>query len=129
MDIISMYPEYLRHFNRDDYRDAFAKYKTESSAFFAGLNGDNIERAITEIMDFAENELRRRLGRKPKCFDLRSFLCVYLCPAAMGYGSAEAQKFAFALAEKWSEKYPEFGFKAGKFEDIASGFRTKPFSF
>ena len=129
MDVISKYPDYLRHFNRDDYREAFAKYINECGAFFAGLNSNNIDGEISKLMDFAANELRRKLGRKPKCFDLRSFLCVYLCPAAMEYGTDEATKFASALAERWSKEYPEFGFEAGRFEDIASGFRTKPFSF
>lgn len=129
MEIISMYPEYLRKFNRDDYRAAFEKYKAENESFFAALCDESIGSEVAAVMDFAANELRRRLGRKPKCFDLRSFLCVYLCPAALGFGTEASEKFALTLAEKWSAEYPGFRFEAGKFEDIATGFRTKPFSF
>lgn len=129
MDIISMYPEYLRHFTRDDYSAAFEKYKAECESFFAGLSDGNIDGEISRLMGFAANELRRKIGRKAKCFDLRSFLCVYLCPAALDYGTEAARKFAYSLAEKWSASYPEFSFEAGRYEDIASGFRTKPFGF
>lgn len=129
MDVISMYPEYLRQFNRDDYRAAFEKYKTENLSFFVSLCDESIGNEVAAIMDFAANELKRKIGRKPKCFDLRSFLCVYLCPAALDFGTAASEKFALALAESWSSEYHEFQFEAGGFEDIASGFRTKPFSF
>lgn len=129
MDIISMYPEYLRHFTRDDYSAAFEKYKAECKPFFAHLSGDNMDFEISRLMDFAAIELRRKIGRKAKCFDLRSFLCVYLCPAALDYGTEEARDFASALAEKWNKSYPEYSFEVGFFQDIASGFRTKPFSF
>lgn len=129
MDIMSMYPEYLRHFNRDDYRETFGRFKTEYSGFFEEISSDNKDEKISGIMDFAAKELRRKLGRKPRCFDLRSFLCVYLCPAAIDCGTLEARCFASELAERWSKEYPEFGFEAGCFEDIASGFRTKPFGF
>ena len=129
MDIISMYPEYLRHFTRDDYSAAFEKYKAECKSFFAGLSGNSIDFEISRLMDFAADELRRKIGRKPKCFDLRSFLCVYLCPAALDYGTEEAQNFASSLAEKWNRAYPEYSFEVGNYKDIASGFRSKPFSF
>ena len=129
MDIITMYPEYLRHFTRDGYSAAFEKYKAECSRFFAGLSADNMDSEISRLMDFAANELRRKIGRKAKLFDLRNFLCVYLCPAALDYGTELTQDFAFALAEKWNRSYPECSFEVGAFRDIASGFRTKPFSF
>lgn len=129
MDLISMYPEYLRHFTRDDYSAAFEKYKAECGGFFAQLSHDNIDGEVARLMDFAARELRRKLGRSAKCFDLRSFLCVYLCPAAMEYGTEEAKAFAAALAEKWNAAYPEHRFEVGSYRDIASGFRTKPFSF
>ncbi len=129
MDIISMYPEYLRHFTRDDYSAAFEKYKTECARFFAELSGDNMGSEISRLMDFAANELRHKIGRKAKLFDLRSFLCVYLCPAALDYGTELTQRFASALAEEWNKAYPEHSFEVGNYKDIASGFRTKPFSF
>ena len=126
MDIISMYPDYLRHFTRDDYSAAYEKYKAECKDFFAQLNDGSTKAEVSRIMDFAANELKRKMGRKAKCFDLRSFLCVYLCPAALDYG---AEDFASSLAEKWNSAYPEYSFEVGRYEDIASGFRTKPFSF
>ena len=129
MDLISMYSEYLRHFTRDDYSAAFEKYKAECKPFFAGLSGDNMDGEISRLMDFAAKELRRKIGRKTKCFDLRSFLCVYLCPAALDYGTEEARDFASALAEKWNKSYPEYSFEVGCYQDIASGFPTKPFRF
>lgn len=128
-NIISVYPDYLRHFTRDGYPAAFKKYKTESSGFFEELSDGNIDSAITQLMDFAANELSRKFGRKTKCFDLRCFMCVYLCPAALDYGTEAARKFAYSLADKWSKAYPDFGFEAGRYDDIASGFRTKPFGF
>ena len=129
MDVISMYPEYLRHFTRDDYSAAFEKYKAECKPFFARLSGGNMDFEISRLMDFAADELRRKIGRKAKCFDLTSFLCVYLCPAAFDYGTEEARDFASALAEKWNASYPEHSFEVGSYQDIASGFRTKPFGF
>ena len=129
MDVISMYPEYLRHFTRDDYSAAFEKYKAEYKPFFAQLSEDNMDGEISLLMDFAAKELKGKIGRKAKCFDLRSFLCVYLCPAALDYGTEEARNFASALAEKWNASYPEHSFEVGSYQDIASGFRTKPFGF
>lgn len=126
MDIISMYPEYLRHFTRDDYSVAYQKYKAECKSFFDKLCDGNMELEISRLMDFAADELKSKIGRKTKCFDLRSFLCVYLCPAALDCG---AESFASALAEEWNKAYPEYSFQVGSYTDIASGFRTKPFSF
>ena len=40
-----------------------------------------------------------------------------------------ARDFAAALAEKWNKSYPEYSFEVGCFQDIASGFPTKPFRF
>ncbi len=129
MKFLYDYTEYLRQFNREDYAAAYGRLKAESEKFFADMTEDGIDRAVSEIMDFTENELRRRLGRKAKCFDLRSFFCVYLCPAAYGFGTPAARHFADALCGKWNEAHPDFCFEVGEYEGIATGFRTKPFSF
>ena len=129
MDIISMYPEYLRRFTRDGYCAAFEKYKTECARFFDGLSAVNMDSEVSRLMDFAADELRSRIGRKSKLFDLRSFLCVYLCPAALDYGTEPSKEFAFTLAEKWNKAYPEHSFEVGNYRDIVSGFRSKPFGF
>ena len=126
MDIISMYPEYLRHFTRDDYSAAFQKYMASCKSFFADLSDGNMDYELGRLMNFAADELSRKIGRRSRCFDLRSFLCVYLCPAALEYG---AEGFAAALASKWNMTYPEYSFEVGSYKDIASGFRTKPFGF
>ena len=127
MNIISIYPEYLQHFTRDDYPVAFEKFKAEYSGFFAGLSDDKIDAAVSQLMLFAADELSRKIGRRAKCFDLSSFLCVYLCPAALEFGTEAARDFAFSLAESWNKLYPEFSFEVGSYEDIVTGFRTKPF--
>lgn len=127
MDILSMYPEYVRLFTRDDYAAAFEKYRGECAGFFAGLREDTVDAAVDSVMDFAGNVLRRKLGRKPRCFDLQCFFCVYLCPAANACGTEAAAAFAERLAAKWSKAYPDFPLEAGNYEDIAKGFRTKPF--
>jgi len=129
MDILSDYSEYLRHFTREDYPAAFKKYKAECEKYFAAMTESDTNAEVSKAMAFAEKELSRRLGRKAKCFDLRSFFCVYLCPAAKSLGTETAVSFANTLCEKWNTAQPEFSFEAGTYEDIIAGFRTKPFSF
>ena len=127
MRTVSMYPEYLRLFTRDDYAAAFERYRGDCAEFFEGLTEESVEAEVGKLMEYADGLLRRRLGQRTRCFDLRSFFCVYLCPAAIAFGTEAAQHFAERLAEAWNEKYPEFHLEAGAYEDIAKGFRTKPF--
>ena len=127
MDLVSMYPEYLRLFTRDDYAAAFERYCGDCADFFAGLTVESVEAEVGKLMEYTDGLLLRRPGRRTRCFDLRSFFCVYLCPAAVAFGTEAARRFAEGLADAWNGKHPEFHLEAGAYEDIAKGFRTKPF--
>lgn len=126
--LTAAFPRCLQEFSRDGYAAAFGSYCGDCADFFASLREEDVKNAAEQLMGFAESKLPRRLGRKPMLFDLRSFFCVYLCPAALKHGGASAL-LAEALADEWNGRYPDFSFEPGRFEDIASGFRTKPFGF
>ena len=129
MDWFSRYLDHLRHFQRGEYAAAFARFAGECESLFAELTEEKLREETERFLAFAAGELKPRLGRRAKCFDLRCFLCVYLCPAALAYGTETARRFAAEMNEAWNRAYPEFTFEPGSFEDIASGFRAKPFSF
>ena len=125
--LTAAFPQCVKDFNRRDYRAAYKNYCADCKEFFTGI-GD-IDEAVSSVLAFADKKLEKRFGRSTMLLDLRTFLCVYLCPAALDYGTEEARDFASALAEKWNKSYPEYSFEVGCYQDIASGFRTKPFSF
>lgn len=124
--ILSQYPSYMQHFNRTDYAVAFDNYSKSSEKFFAGLQNDDIPEAVSLVMEAAEDMRKRKFGSNARLFDFRAFLCVYLCPAALAANDA-SRAFAQALADEWNSRYPKLSFRLGSYEEIASGFRDKPF--
>lgn len=124
-NILSQYPRCVARFDRDTYAEEFRHFtdccKEELSS--------PPENAVNELFAFIEKAQGRKFGRASRIFDLRVFLCVYLYPAAMRIGTDEALAFAESVRVRWNEKYPQSPFDAGSYEDIASGFRTKPFGF
>ena len=120
--LLSAMPRCVQHFGRDGYADEFAGFSGVLSEYLAAPHGDTVQ----ELMQHAEALTVRRIGRGARLFDMRCFLCVYVCPAALKLGeTALAQE----LCEAWCARFPGYSFELGQYEDIASGFRTKPFGF
>ena len=115
-------PRCVQRFDRDNYAEEFARFCAVCREYFSVPRPDFAE----EFMAFTRRKTEKRIGRSSKLFDLRVFLCVYLCPAGKTVGGEAAER-ASELAAAWNAAYPQFFFEAGSYEDIASGFRTKPF--
>lgn len=126
--ITSQYPGCMQDFNRRDYAVAFDNYSRSTERFYADLKCEDIGEAVSQLTGIAKDMQKRRFGSKTRLFDFRAFLCVYLCPAALA-GNDVSRAFAEAVAEEWNRQYPKLSFVLGTYEDIAGGFRDKPFGF
>ena len=120
--LTELIPRCVQHFDRDLYPQEFDRFCAVCREYFAEPRPDFVH----EFFDFLGGYTGKRFGRGSRLFDLRCFLCVYLCPAALIIGG-EAEELCRALNLRWNESYPDFKFDIGSYADIASGFRTKPF--
>ena len=125
--LTAAFPQCVKDFNRRDYRAAYKNYCADCKEFFTGI-GD-IDEAVSSVLAFADKKLEKRFGRSTMLLDLRTFLCVYLCPAALTFGSEDSRAFAEKLVSQWNARHADCRFELGTFEDIASGFSKKPFGF
>lgn len=122
--LLRQYPRCVQNFTRDGYEEEYGRFTADNREALEALSESDAD----AFFAFAEKEAgARRFGKAARIFDLRIFLCVYLCPAAASAGTESAAAFAEAVRRLWNEKYPRASFELGSFEDIASGFRTKPF--
>ena len=117
-------PRCVQCFDRDRYAAEFDRFCGVCREYFSVPR----QSFAGEFMEFALDSAKKRFGRDARLFDLRVFLCVYLCPAARLIGG-DAEAKASELNALWNARFPKLSFEAGSYEDIASGFRTKPFGF
>ena len=120
--IIALIPRCVQGFGRDAYAGEFESFCELLREYLAAPQEDT----AGELLQYAESLTVRRFGASARLFDMRCFLCVYLCPAALELGEAG---LAEAVCSRWSARFPRYAFELGRYEDIVSGFRTKPFGF
>lgn len=123
-ELIEAYRPYLRHFNRKEYPDYFARYRSAAEPFFDALEPEAAEMAASALLDKLEGDwAARRWGtREMAREDDKQLVALFLLPAALAHGSQAAAVFAEALVRQWNERWPKSGLLAGSFEEIQAGF-------
>lgn len=117
------YTEYVDHFNRTDYKNAFSRYSEkisesaqnnremlESSEFAQGLTDYMISRA-------------KGLWRKRKLTDMQYFLMLYLTPYVLNQDIPDRREIVDSIQKQWSEKTGD-SYSIGTYKELSEGFNN-----
>ena len=135
MDIKILLPEkyagYLERFTKASYPGAFDDYCDTVAPFFSALESvpEESARAAEQLMELAGTMLPKRFGRRTAIFDIKSFLVLYIAPAALKRGTQPCLDFAQALTEQWNALYPQEKMSITPFAEIYAGFKNRIFGF
>lgn len=115
---------YLERFTRFEYAAAFEKLKNELALLLDNAGEEGTDETVSEFMECASQQSKGLFRKNIEIDRFCRFYALYVVPAAMESGF---EKFGSALREEWNRTYPKNTFAVGNYQEIVSGFRTKPF--
>lgn len=120
--------EFVRHFNKAEYPEYFARFKAECMPVFELFEAepDSVPEKAASLLDGLEAAWREA-GRWKKISSAardadKLLLALYLCPAARDCGLDNARRFADELSAKWNARWPDSPFYAGEYSKLLEGF-------
>ncbi len=124
--IVQTHPWVVR-FTRYEYREAFQEYSRCYAPRYAeaAAHSEDISALAGEIIDAL---VQQRVGlrfwnRGAAAAEQKTVAVCYLTPMLLQSEEPRCRELAFALCEKWREKWPKNGYETADFATLADGFR------
>ncbi len=143
--LINNYAQLLPKFTKDYYCTNFEQYVQTSTQIlqpaehYAALTDGNVDKVADEIshaiVEAIENDLTGTKGglissSKNKIIDqYRFFLTVYTVPMILHLNYSFSEPLADCIIDKWRQRFPEFAFNKGSYENLQAGFERKGYCF
>ena len=123
--IVRAHPWTVR-FTRYEYREAFQEYsRCYAPLYAAAAQTEDVSVLAGEIVDALA---QRRAGlrfwnRGAATAEQKSVTVCYLTPMLLQSAEPHCRELAYALCEKWREKWPTDAYEAADFATLVDGFR------
>lgn len=128
---------FMKRFNKDTYKEAFADYCDKYKALFKSIDeayqaSEDRKGYITSLAaDFASgakeesDKLKKKTDREHALLDNNMILTVYVFPSLVAAGYESCGELSRAMADAWNDSFKGNRLTVGTFEEIDGGFKRK----
>lgn len=128
---------FMKLFNKDAYKDAFADYCEKYSELFRsideGCSSSEDRKSYIDGLagDFAKaaldrsGEFKKKTDKEHFLLDNNMVLTVYVFPSLVNAGYESCKDLAQAMADAWNDAFKGTRLTVGTFEEIDGGFKRK----
>lgn len=124
--IVKAHPWTVR-FTRYEYREAFQAYTQCYAPLYAraAAQTEDISALADEIVDaLAQQRAGLRFwSRSATVAEQKTVTVCYLTPMLLQAEEVRCRELAYALRDKWRERWPSDGYETADFATLADGFR------